>query len=384
MGMSHRERVITTLKREEPDRVPFDLGGSSNSTIHADAYRRLKVHFGVEGEDTTLAKDFGSVIPDEAVLQALDIDFRGVYPGGPDKKPDAPVDENETLDEWGILRRMPPGSSYYDVVNFPLAGPISLQDIVNYPWPDPKDPGYTRGLRDRITHLRDTTDCAIALRVPSPMVHATQFLRGFEDWFADLVGDQKMANALFQAVQEITSATAAHILKETGDLIDIVAFGDDLGFQTGPMVSPDLYRKMIKPWHKKHFNVIKDHTKAFIHYHSCGSIAPLLDDFIELGVDAINPVQVAADNMDTKMLKERFGDRVTFWGGVDTQQVLPEGTPDEVRAETKKRIEDLAPGGGYILAAVHNIQPGVPAENILAMYEAGREYGHYPIGDGQS
>jgi uroporphyrinogen decarboxylase len=277
---------------------------------------------------------------------------------------------------------MPEGSLYYDVVDFPLSGVITVRDIVNYPWPDPTDPGYTRGLRDRTLALRESTDCAIVLKVPAPFVHATQFLRGFEDWFMDLAADPKLATALFEAMVEITAAQATALLEEVGDIVDIVAMGDDLGFQNGPMVSPDTYRRLLKPWHKKYFDTLKAGTSAYIHFHCCGSINLLLDDLIDIGVDVINPVQVAATGMDSAELASEFGDRVSFWGAIDTQHVLPNGTPEDVRTEVKRRIGDLAPGGGYVFSAVHNLQPDVPLENILAMYEAANEYGSYPI-DGQ-
>jgi uroporphyrinogen decarboxylase len=210
-------------------------------------------------------------------------------------------------------------------------------------------------------------------------VHLSQFLRGFEDWFIDLAADQKLAAAMFDAVVEHTSAIAAEILKAGGDLVDVVLVGEDMGFQNGPIISPELYRRLFKPRHKKFFDTVKKHTSAFVLLHSCGSIYKLLPDIIELGVDAINPVHVAARDMDSSMLGSEFGDRLSFWGGIDTQRVLPNGTPEEVKAEVRRRIRDLAPGGGYVLAAAHNIQPDVPVENILAMFEAGREYGRYPI-----
>jgi uroporphyrinogen decarboxylase len=382
MGMSHRERVITALKREEPDRVPLDLAGTPNSAIHKGVYQKLKAHFGVEAEDKMLTRLTQAVYVHEPILQALDVDFRLVVPGASDSKPDREVGDDGYVDEWGVLRRMPPGTVYYDLVGAPLSGPISVSDIVNYSWPDPEDPGYTRGLRDRLLEYRENTDYAVVLRLPSPFVHTTQFMRGFEDWFADLAGDKKLASALFEAAVEVSSAQAANMLKEADGLADIVTFGDDLGFQNGPMVSPVLYREMLKPWHKRFFDTVKQNTDAFIHFHCCGSISSLLDDLIDLGIDIINPVQVAANDMDTRMLKARFGDRVSFAGGVDTQRVLPEGTPAEVKAEVSRRISDLAPGGGYVVGAVHNIQPEVPLENILAMFDAGKEYGRYPIGNG--
>jgi len=156
--------------------------------------------------------------------------------------------------------------------------------------------------------------------------------------------------------------------------VDIVCWGDDLGTQRGPQISPELYRRMIKPRQKRMVEAIKRHGKLVL-YHTCGSVADFLPDFIELGIDAVNPVQVSAAGMDTQRLKREFGRDITFWGAVDTQTVLPRGSPVDVRSEVRRRIDDLAPGGGYVLCAVHNIQPEVPPENIVAMYEAALEYG---------
>jgi uroporphyrinogen decarboxylase len=379
MSLSHRERVIKALSHQEPDRVPFDLGSTANSSIHLLGYQKLKAHFGVEAEDTIIHKMMQTVAVHESILQALDIDLRYVSYGASEKRPDIPVGEDGYQDEWGVVRRKPPSSLYYDMVKSPLAGSITIKDIVNFPWPDPTDPGYTRGLRQRLLDYRENTDYAIVLRLPSVFVHTTQYVRGFEDWFIDLAADKKLAGALFDAVTEQSTAMTEEILKVGGDLADVVYTSDDMGFQTGPMVSPELYRELFKPRHKKFFDTVKKNTSAFIHFHCCGSIYKLLDDIIDLGVDVIHPVQVAAKDMDSSILAPEFGDRLSFWGGIDTQKVLPNGTTEEVKAEVKRRIRDFAPGGGYILGAVHDIQPDVPVENIIAMYEAGREYGRYPI-----
>jgi uroporphyrinogen decarboxylase len=145
-----------------------------------------------------------------------------------------------------------------------------------------------------------------------------------------------------------------------------------MAFQDGPMMSMDLYRKMIKPYHRRLFGYIKSRTPAKILYHTCGSVAHLIPDIIEMGVDALNPVQVSAKGMDTRALKREFGRDLSFWGAVDTQRVLPFGTPEEVAAEVRRRIGDLGAGGGYVLCAVHNIQADVPPENICAMYDSAR------------
>jgi len=379
MPLSHRERVIRALSHQEPDRVPLDLGGTICTSAHIATYQKLKAHFGIEADDTIINKMMQTAAVHEPILQALDIDFRAALPGVPDSKSVIPVGEDGYRDEYGVVRRKPASSFYYDLVKCPLAGPITIQDIINFPWPDPADPGYTRGLRERILYYRENTDCAIVLRLPVPFVHTTQFVRGFEDWFIDLAVDKKLAGALFDAAVEHNAAVAAEILKAGGDLVDVVAFSEDLGFQNGLIVSPELYRELFKPRHKKYFDTVKKHTSAFIHFHSCGSIYKLLPDLIELGVDALNPVQVAARDMDSAKLAAEFGDRLSFWGGIDTQTVLPKGTTADVKAEVRQRIRDLAPGGGYILCAVHNLQPDVPVENILAMYEAAKEHGQYPI-----
>ena len=315
MTLSHRERVIKALSRKEPDRVPLDLGGTTCSSMHISVYQKLKAHFGVDSEDVIINKMTLTAAIDEAILKALDIDLRVTIPGTPDKKPIIQVGDDGYQDEYGVVRRMPSSSLYYDLVKSPLSGPISIQDVVNFPWPDPSDPGYTHGLRERLRYYREETDYATTLRLPSPFLHTSQFIRGFEDWYIDLAADKELAATLFDATVEHNTALAEELLKAAGDLVDVVAINEDLGFQNGLIVSPELYREMFKPRHIKYFNAVKKHTSAFIHLHSCGSIYKLLPDIIELGVDAINPVQVAAKDMDSDKLAREFGDQLSFWGG---------------------------------------------------------------------
>jgi uroporphyrinogen decarboxylase len=180
-------------------------------------------------------------------------------------------------------------------------------------------------------------------------------------------------------ITEIRKQNAEYFLSEVGEYLDVFQLADDLAMQNGPYMSPELYREMIKPHQVELFRFVKELTPAKIYYHSCGSVAGLLDDLIDVGVDILNPVQVSADGMETNQLKQRFGDRLSFWGAIDTTAVLPKGTVDDVQNEVKKRIHDLAPGGGFVLASVHNLQPDIPPENILAMFEAVSQYGRYPI-----
>ena len=221
------------------------------------------------------------------------------------------------------------------------------------------------------------TDFAVILNFPVGIVHQAQFLRGYEAWLADLILNPTFAEALMNRLVEIYMITGARMIEAAGGHLDMIFYGDDVAFQTGPMMSLQLYRKMIKPRHRQLFAHLKAKAQAPLLFHSCGSVYPLLEDLIEIGVDCINPVQVSARDMDTKRLKKEFGDRMAFWGGIDTHKVLPFGTPDDVRAEVKRRIEDLAPGGGYVLNSVHNLQSEVPPENIVAMFDAAKEFGKY-------
>jgi uroporphyrinogen decarboxylase len=203
-------------------------------------------------------------------------------------------------------------------------------------------------------------------------------LCGFEDWLVDLIAHPGFAGALLDRVVEIQAQMIQHILQAVGANVDVVLCPDDLGMQNAPLISPKLYRQMIKPRQKTLFAVIKRYTDAKLLLHSDGAIAPLIGDFIDIGVDVLNPIQVSAAGMgDTRWLKRTFGKDLSFWGAIDTQHILPFGTPQAVKEEVEKRIQDLAPGGGYVLASVHNIQSEVPPENICAMFEAGLRYGSY-------
>jgi uroporphyrinogen decarboxylase len=191
-----------------------------------------------------------------------------------------------------------------------------------------------------------------------------------EQFFLDLLMNKKLAKALLEKVFDIQSVKMGKYLDEVGEYLDVVCVGDDLAGQSGPLISLDLYREMVKPYHRAYFELIKRKTPARLHLHSCGSIAYFLDNLIEIGVDVINPVQVSARDMAPEKLKQRFGDRICFWGGIDSQHLLPRGTPEEVACEVHRIISFLGTDGGYVLGAVHNIQPDVPPENIVAMYDA--------------
>lgn len=369
--MGHRERVNAALTHQQPDRVPIDLGSTRDSSIVIEGYAALKHHLGIEGENTLISRMMRVVDVDERILQALDIDTRGIFPAAP---PDALLDERTYRDEWGVERVNPPGSYYYDEISFPLSGPITVQDIANYPWPDPHDPIRRQGLKARLRQIREETDCAAVLNLPSGFVHTSQYLRGFEDWYIDLASDKKLAAALYDAVLEVSLAMCREILDEVGDDVDVLMASDDLGLQNGLMMSPEVYRELIKPRHAAYFRLMHDMSPGKVFFHTCGSVAAIIDDLIDTGVDVLHPVQVSAAGMDPATLKRRYGDRLAFWGAIDTQQVLPLGSEEHVAAEVERLIEELGEGGGYVLGAVHNIQPDVPVENILTMYRHAQQY----------
>jgi uroporphyrinogen decarboxylase len=260
-----------------------------------------------------------------------------------------------------------------------LPGSITISDVRSHPWPDPHDPGYTRGLRQRVEAQRAATDCALVLNVSIYPVQCSQFMRGYEDWFLDMAAEPKLMGFLLDLLTDIMQATVGDVLAEVGDLVDVVLISDDIGMQDRTTVSPAMYRRLIKPRQARAFRFIHDHTPAPLLYHTCGSVYAIIDDLIEIGVDALNPVQVTAANMDPARLKEEFGDRISFWGGIDSARILPWGTPSQVRDEVRRIIGSLGPGGGYVLNSVHNIQPSVPVDNLLAMFEAAREFGAYPL-----
>jgi uroporphyrinogen decarboxylase len=205
-------------------------------------------------------------------------------------------------------------------------------------------------------------------------------VRGMENGLMDLVAEPEFAEAFLDRLCESICTAQKLFLTEVGDLIDVHFAADDLAGQSGPLVSPELWRRLIKPRQARIIATIKAHTRAPVFYHSCGAVTEFLDDLIEIGVDILNPVQVSATGMETAQLKKRFGKRLSFWGGgCDTQKVLPYGTPAEVREEVRQRIRDLAPGGGFVFNPVHNIQPLVPPENVAELFKASLDYGRYPI-----
>jgi len=374
---------VLALNHQEPDRVPFDLGGTGLSTIHVTAYENLRHHLGlpeVQSRVAFVAEQL--VLVDKDVAERLQTDVRPVLPGSSSTFEYVFRDEGEYeayTDEWGIGWRKPKeGGFYYDMYHHPLAGADSLSEIKSYPFPDPLDDSRFATLRAQAEAMA-AEGKAVALAGPcAGIAEVYSWLRGYEQYYIDLALNQNWVAHFLDRMVEFKSAFWERALREVGDLVDIVVEADDLGGQNAPLMSPRTYRKLIQPRHKRLFSFIKAQAPVKVFYHTCGAVRKLIPDLIEAGIDILNPVQISAKGMDLAELKQEFGRDLVFWGGgVDTQAVLGTATPDEIRKHVKQNIDALAPGGGFVFAAVHDIQANVPPENIMAMCEAWQEYGLY-------
>ena len=381
--MTSRERVMTALKHQEPDRVPLDIGGGSSSSIVVEGYENLKKHLGLHSHTRVLNRVFRVARLDDEVLDRLGSDCVPLGVGPPRNWSPPLSDPGSFIDIWGLRWseiHYSPGCFYYELMNAPLAE-ARIDDLETYPWPDPLDPGYTSDVQEQAKRLFEQTDYAIVGDGGfKSFWELAYLLRGYDRFLMDLVLNPDFVHALLGKLSEINLAATARFLDAAGPYIQVFRTADDLATQIGPILSPDMYRRFIKPLYRTYYDLIKSKTDAKIFYHSCGNVIELLDDLVDIGLDIINPVQVSA-MPDTASLKKRFGDSLVFWGGIDTQHVLPSGSIEDVEEEVRIRIRDLAPGGGFVLAAVHNIQPDVPSENIVAMAEACRKYGRYPLQD---
>jgi uroporphyrinogen decarboxylase len=384
--MSPRERVVTALRHEETDHPPADLGSTCNTSITRIAYLRLAAHLGMRvREPAFLSRNLQVVEPDERILHRLSIDTRGIHARGIDAPSteggaeeaiadSATGDATAYRDEWGLeygAARLDGAILYYEVTRCPLAGAESIRDIESFPWPDPDDPRRTVGLREEARKLREETSFALVGHMGDTSIfQACTALRGMQQFLVDLIANRPLAAALLQKVTEIQSWKMARFLEDTGEYLDVVGVGDDFAGQQGLLLSPELFREMILPYLKRYFRMIREKTPARLHLHSCGALRDILPDLVDIGVEVLNPVQVSARGMDPVELKCAFGKNLSFWGGIDTQHVLGRGTPSEVAQEVRRIAGILGRGGGYVLNPVHNIQPDVPPQNIVALFDA--------------
>jgi len=383
--MSSRERLLTTLDHREPDRVPFDLGSTQVTGIHVLAYRSLRQALGLPAVQVELCDVIQQLaLPDDDVITRLGVDVRGLFPLNSHNwnvHEEVAGDNWRYHDEWGITHRRPrPDGLYYSIVQVPLArSELTVQDIERHPWPEMDDPRRISGLRELAERYR-AAGYGVVLKDPfAGIFEMAQRIVGMESCLIMMAADRKLADALFEKLLELKLSFWDMALPRLSDVVDVVAQFDDYGTQASQLISPRMFRQQLKPRLRILFERVRElapDAKRF--FHSCGNVRPLLLDFVEIGVDILNPVHIRATGMAPAALKRDFGDALVFWGGgVDTQGVLPTGTPQEVKDDVRRNVEALAPGGGFVFNTVHNIQADVPPENMVAMWEALQEYGVY-------
>ncbi len=386
-SMNARERLRAALDHREPDRIPFDLGSVQVTGIHAVAYRNLRAALGLPEIEPVLCDSIQQLArPDNDLIERLSVDVRGLFPRNSHNwnvREEPAGDVWRYHDEWGITHQRPrPDGLYYSIVQVPLDQPdLTPAAIQAHPWPDMADPERIAGLRELALGYR-ANGYAVVLKDPfAGIFEMAQRIVGMQKLLIMMAMDAALAGVLFDRLLELKLAFWEMALPRLGDLVDVVTYADDYGTQQSQLISPAMFRQQLKPRIQTLFARIKQlapHTKQF--FHSCGNVRPLIPDYIEIGTDILNPVHVRATGMEPAALKRDFGRDLVFWGGgVDTQDVLPHGTPQTVRDDVRRNIEALAPGGGFVFTSVHNIQPDVPPENIVAMWEALQEYGVYPL-----
>ncbi len=374
--MLSRDRVSRALSHNPPDRVPISLGGSAHK-LSDSRYGLLKQHFGIEGASPQRLTGAYLSYSDNRVLDALGTDIRYVHLRPPTGYVENKLPDGTWVDEWGLTHRVLE-NGFYELGGTPLAG-ATVDDLEAYPWPDPRDPARLVGLREETLDLFNHTPYALADYRPtlSGIFELAHSLRGMEKLLMDLVLDPAFVDALFTKLAHLLGEFYRAYLEVVGPYVQIVELADDVGTQAGPMFAPRLYRQLLRDKHAYLAKIVKEKApQAKFLLHSCGSVKAFIPDFIEAGIDILNPVQPLAKDMQPARLKAEFGQAISFLGGVDVQQTM-RGPVEGVRAEVRKRIEELGPGGGFILAPSHNFSDDIPLENILAFFETARECGVY-------
>jgi len=412
--MTSRERILAAINHHEPDKVPVDMGATPSSGISAIAYSNLLKHI----NRTDLPVWIYDVVqqlaqPDNAILDMFGVDVIDIgrtfnasptdwqpvtmangagalYPKWfrPEKQPDGSY---LTHDDDGktVLSRMPVGGTFFDQTYFPYVdgypdsydgldaemGRILWARYAHSPWDHSKESDFWIKLRQNALHLRQTTDKALLVVCGCNLFEWGTFLRRMDNFLMDLMCEQDNVERILDELMKRHLATLEKVCNAVGDVVDIIRFGDDLGMTQGPFMAPEIYRQLFKPRHKILCDYVKTHSKMHTFIHSCGSISLLMPDLIEAGIEIFNPVQTNANGMDPRFLKKEFGKDCTFWGGgIETVGTLNTGTPEKIREQVLERLEIFSKGGGFVFNTVHNILPDVPPENIIAMFNAIKEF----------
>ena len=377
--MTRRECFHAAMNHEQPDRLLLDMGKHIGS-IHRRAYIKLKEHLGDDSmvnENVILDRMAQTVVPDESLLQRFDIDFRWIVPNWVQvtERKDVPG----YIDMWGVPYKATEDRDHCVVDGAPMR-PATLETIDDFQWPDPNDPEQFKGLREKAKTLYENTDYVIgADAIKAGILMNALQLRGYDQFFMDLVIDKEFAEALMDRILDTLKQMWSRYMEAVGPYVQVAYVTDDLGSQSSLLISPKLFREMLKPRMKELHDHIKSLADVKLMFHTDGAVLPLVDDFLEMNVDILNPVQTSVSGLeDTFALKKKFGDRLSFHGAIDVQQMLPNASTEELEQEIARRVYDLGRNGGYILAPCHNIGHDVPPENVVTLFEKAREFGNDP------
>jgi uroporphyrinogen decarboxylase len=366
------------LRREEPDRVPIDFGQDFHNGINEVAYQNLLAYLQMDTAAPIQIYDLMQrlAVVDERVLERFHVDTRYIMANASENCAQKVEPDGSYEDEWGIYRKR---CGYYcDNVRPPLAG-MSKQDILAFPFPDPAERSRFRGLREKARRLHDSTPYALMAGQAASLYYFAAELRGFEQFMADLAQEPQLISLLVDRVLEWMMEFMSHYLDEIGDYIEGWWMGDDWGMQTGPIVSPRIFREIFKPRYRRLIDLVKAKTLAKVCLHTCGATYWVLQDLVDVGVDVVHPLQpTAAGNQDPDLIKREYGDRLAFYSNVANTTILLHGTPQDVAAEVRRKITALGPGGGYVFSAGHNIQGDVPPANVVALFDTAYKAGWYP------
>ncbi len=377
--LTSRERFTLALDHKEPDRVPIDLGSITSTIRTVEAYDRLKEYLGIALDQRIRHFADEHIVPDEEILKALHVDTWYVRLNTPKTWQKVRLDPYTIVDEWGVPWSKPPGSLYTSPVLPPLKNP-ALEEIAKHPWPDPDEKSRFDGLREKTLRLFEETDYAI---VADGLTGVGVFdmawrLRGMEDLLMDMILHPEFTEALFQRLTDFYVAIYRNYMQTVGDFIQMLIYYEDLSGQDGPSDLAGHVSEIRETLPPPDFSGNPEIHRAKLCVHICGSAWAFLDDFVELGVDVLNPVQTSARDMEPQRLKDRYGSVLSFHGGIDTQHFLPKATPQEVKEEVRRMIRILGKGGGYLFTSCHSIQPDVSPQNIVALFSAAAEYRKIP------